>query len=97
MDSFAIGQQHHSKITPLALRNGRPSPNSSVGLNDLGDRCVHDARNPFVEDAAAIRARSRCDEILRALHARIYIGRGRACMCMPAGCGGPTRGARALR
>ena len=65
MDGFAIGEQHHSTIAPLALRDQRPSPDAAVGLDDLTQRRRDGALDLRVEDATPAGAGSHRNEILR--------------------------------
>src|SRR5260370_14844585 len=68
MDGLSIGQQDHTQITTLPLRNLDPPANSAVSLDVLANRLSDRALDPLVLDYRSIGALANRLEVGGDLH-----------------------------
>ncbi len=68
MDGLPVRQQNAPQIPPVHLRNGRPTANPAILLNDFFLRVVNDMLNPFLLDDGAIWALTRGMKVLGEFH-----------------------------
>ena len=68
MDGFPVRQQNDPQIPPVHLRNGCPTANPAILLNDFFLRVVNDVLDPFLLDDGTIRTVTHGMEVLGEFH-----------------------------
>jgi hypothetical protein len=69
VNRLTVRQKYNPQVLPAHLWNLRPSPNTTIGLNDLLRRLLNGALNPILFDDCSIRALPHFFKVPSKLHA----------------------------